>query len=250
MKKIVFVMVGALLVLSMLPLTVYAQEPIDPTITTQQTDSEEEPSSDDSVTKREERLARYKEKLEERLSAAEERKIRNSCKAAQVITGKLAQNADTVRAVRERAYTQVNEKLTNLVEKLQAASVDTTELEAAIESMAEITEEFFAAMEEYQTAIDDLSAMDCEENPEEFKAALEEAKRLRVTVISSSQSLRKYANETLKPILQSIRAELSGEEDGIDTTNTDDSNEQDATNNTDEATNNDTSNQTTTGGTQ
>lgn len=207
---------------AVMPVVAAAQTP-DETVTTQNASTGEGEAADTTTTddnttgddtesaKREERIAKYKEKLTERLTTVEERKLKTACKGAQTITAKLGENVGQVRKIREDAYTKITDKLNVLVEKLNLASVDTTALDAAVTDFDVQVETFLMAVDDYQTTLDDLSALDCETDPTAFKAALSAAKEERVYLVSSSQSLRLYFNDNIKPILIEIKQQLSGE---------------------------------------
>lgn len=171
-------------------------------------------NSGNNEEKRAERIERYKTKVEERLAFAEERAIKNACKGAQTVTSRLLENVTRVKTNREQAYSNVTEKLNNLVEKLVAAGAETTVLESQIETMSNEAEIFLASITDYETILADLSELNCEVDPAAFKAALTAAKEQRVILVSSSQNLRKYYNDNIKPALIEIKQSLSAESEG------------------------------------
>lgn len=170
--------------------------------------------SGNGAEKRAERVQNYKDRLSERLTLAEEQRLKGSCKGAQTVTLRLMENAGQVKQTRENAYNSITDKLQKLVIKLDSAGIDTASLSEAITMMNSEVDIFLATMTEYETILLDLGEMDCESDPEAFKAALSAAKAQRVTLVSSSQGLRSYFNESIKPILQQIRAELATETEG------------------------------------
>lgn len=157
---------------------------------------------------REKRLQEYKEKRTTKLTAAQEQQLKAKCQGAQVVTQKLVDNAEKVKTLREAQYGKVSSKLTQLVERLKMAKVETAEIEKAVSGFSEQSTAFLTAIDSYKTTLDDLSEMECATDPVAFRAALEEAKTQRVALVKSSQDLRKYYNETIKPALQVLRAKL------------------------------------------
>ncbi len=170
----------------------------------------------DKAATRADRLQQYKDKLQDKLTVAQERRIQGACKAAQTITTKLAANIERVRANRKSAYDNVNSKLKEVVAKIRATDVDTTELDAAIVTLKSKMDAFMGAVDTYQTTVSDLSEMDCQADPSAFKAALESAKSQRVALVSSSQDIRLYVNNTIKPILKTIKDTLQANRDKTD----------------------------------
>lgn len=158
---------------------------------------------------RQARLDANKTRLETKLSASEERRLKSTCKAGQVISARLVENLNKIQENRLNAYTKVSEKLTSIIEKLKLAEIDTTALEESLVSFNAQSSSFLDKITEYKATISDLSEMDCESDPTAFKATLETAKEQRVALVSSSQALRMYIKDTIKPILVEIRTSLS-----------------------------------------
>ncbi len=218
MKKILVALMF-ILGLGILPVATFAQEDSaqsteEVTPTTVPSDGETDNATQGQEEKRAERLQNYKDRLAERLTIAEERKIKGACKGAQNVVLRLSENASQVKQIRQNAYSSISDKLERLAVKLEVAGVDTSTLNDAINSMDAEVDIFLATMTDYETILVDLSNLDCESDPQAFKAALSAAKQQRVTLVSSSQGLRNYFNNSIKPILQQIKQELSTDTEG------------------------------------
>lgn len=181
-----------------------------PAMTTAQTDSASDTASD-QATDRQARIDAFKERVTTRLTAAQERRIANACKAAQGKVTSLQNNLTTAVEKRRSAYANVSDKLEEIVRKLQAASVDTTELEAAITEMNRQAAAVVSAIESYSATLADLAGMDCEADPQGFQAALTVAREQRTALVGQVQGLRDYINGTIKPNLQAIREQLTND---------------------------------------
>lgn len=207
---------GMLIVLSFMPVTVFAQE--DSVQTTNQSPGNAGSSSPSSnglgSENRDARLQNYKERFAETLTNAEERRIQAVCKGTQIVVGRLSENVAQVRQNREQAYTSISDKLQNLVTKIEAAGVNSADLSEVLTAMNAEVQIFLATMTEYQTILADLAEMDCTEDPEAFRAAIAVAKQQRTTLVSSSQGLRQYFNDSIKPVLQQLRQQLAGDTEG------------------------------------
>lgn len=181
---------------------------VAPAAVSAQTDGSTDESADTTATDRTKRIEAYRQRVTDALSQAEERRIAGLCVAAQAVVGRLQTNLDTVIENRRSRYAVVADKLNELVRKLQAAEVDTTELEAVIAELDALADTVVEAVTEYQTTLTDLAEMDCEADPSGFKAALSAAREQRAEIITSAQGVRSYFVDTIKPLLQTIREQL------------------------------------------
>ncbi len=208
MKK---TLISLVLVLSLttLPGVVHAQDTSQAPEESSSPELTDEETSSDGAGRRAERLQKYKDRLAVRLSANEERVLRNSCTAAQEMVAKVSNRVARVRENREESYATISERLNDLVVKVEIAGVDATSLNDAIVTMESEVSIFKATLDEYETILSDLAEMDCESDPQAFRAALSAAKQHRVTLVSSSQGIRQYFDNTIKPILQQLREDLS-----------------------------------------
>ena len=177
---------------------------------------ESEPETENTLD-RKTRLDTYRVKLEEKLSAAQERRIVARCKSAQGKITSLQAKVNNAVANREKVYSEIGDKLNNLIKKLQAAGVDTTEIEVAQEDIATESQSLLAAFEDYETVLADVAAMNCEEDAEGFKAALEVARQKTTELRAQAEEFRKMVTGDLKEILQNIRQDLETDNDENET---------------------------------
>jgi hypothetical protein len=211
LHKLTIGIVISVAVFSIAPILVNAQEGEPVTTqnaTMQATPVSEEVTDDSSTEQRDARIKAIKEKAEARISAAEEKRVAGKCKAAQTIVGNLQTKMNTVVENRREKYTEITSKLQNLVEKLQAANVDTAELEAAIASVDTDVTASIALIEAYNTSLTDLAKMDCESDPAGFKALIDAARAQRTEIISSHGNLKARINDSVKPIMQALRESI------------------------------------------
>jgi uncharacterized protein YukE len=218
MKKFSAIVLGIML-FSFLGSSVYAQgnsqvspsrapdEPVaNEEVIAAETETPEE--NTENANKREERLINYQARVEQRLSDAQARRIASTCKAAQVKLKVLDENSKQVQKIRNSAYSSIVQKLENLREKLAQAGVTSAEFDAAVDSFAEQSTAYALAFESYVITLEDLSTMLCEDDPQAFNAALTVVRQERAALLASSQALRQYVNDTIKPVLQQLRGSL------------------------------------------
>ena len=135
------------------------------------------PTSAQSATDQalETRKEAYKAKLKE-LSTAVQQRIKLRCLAVQTNIKALNARVATVQAKRGTAYDKIVTKLNDLVAKLKNQAFDTTALEQNVTALSAKVAEYKTAMDEYAQAVEDLTVIDCSQDPTSFKAALEVAR--------------------------------------------------------------------------
>ena len=226
----------------MLPLTnsAWAQEDSGATEDTTETDStgtdpaETDTTSTDEATEdsrsgrptQEEIDARIQSRIdarEERLTAAEERRIAGRCTGAQNKLQGAITRAENVESARMSAYDNVSAKLSQMVDRLDAASIDTTDLVAQVAEFDSMVTQFYADFDTYQQALADAAAMDCEENAEGFVAALEEARSLLEQLKTDASAIKEHVRTNILTTLGEIKDSLAS-----DTTDGDESGAEDA----------------------
>lgn len=214
MKKILMgVAASYLCVAGFMPAVAAAQDDATNSSNSEET-SEQKPVDDattdvaDKSTKRKERIEEYKKSVTDKISAAKEKRLASVCKAAQ---GKVTSHENNVsKAITNRKgiYENISSRLTKVIEKLKAASIDTTELEAALTEVETQSAAIVAAAEEYQTTLADLAEMDCTVDPAGFQAALTAAREQRAALVELAKALKQYIQQDVKSILQTIKQQL------------------------------------------
>lgn len=170
-----------------------------------QNDSTETSQETDTLA---ERLANRKDKMKTRLQNFEKLRLQNRCKAAQGRTSSLEGRIKGIETSRTQVYDNLLSRLKKVSEKLDASDQDVTELESQIVVLDEKIANFYTDLAAYKQAVTDLIAMDCESDPEAFKASLEEARELRKILRASGEEIRAYLKETIKPTLVELKKSL------------------------------------------
>jgi aconitase B len=150
------------------------------------------------------RVGKYKLALKTQPTVAEQIKIKANCKAAQVKGRILSTQITQKIALRSAAYVAVTVNIDNLINDLNAANVDTTELQTESDALQKLITTYGTDLKVYQDNITDMNAVDCVADPVGFKAALEAARTSQATVLKDIKAIRAYVNDTIKPTLQAI----------------------------------------------
>lgn len=178
----------------------------DSTPTTTQTTTET--SATDAAKTLAERIAKHKTELKTRLSNTEKLRLQSKCKASQGLVSSIRGRIKGIETSRGEVYKNIISRLTNLSEKLKNKGADTTELDADIATLQSKMDTFNTDLAAYKQAVSDVADMDCATDPDGFKAALEAARVARQKVNDDGLAVRGYINDTIKPLLKTIRAQL------------------------------------------
>lgn len=156
-----------------------------------------------------ERLEKRKAELKAKLTALEERRIQQKCKAAQTVLTNIHNRAEKAQSRREEGYDKLVNRLNELEAKIAARGVDTTELKSQIQTLSEKTKTFNEDLKNYVQALDDMAKMDCSNDPTAFKATLEAGRTLREKLKKSAADIHNYVKETIKPTLVELRQAIA-----------------------------------------
>ncbi len=155
------------------------------------------------------RLEKRKAELNIRqLPNAEKLRLQQKCKASQGSLSALKGRITGINTSRANVYQALNNRLAKLVERLKSAGADTAGLETEITELSTKIETFSTDLEAYKLAVSDLASMECAADPVAFKASLEAARAARTKVASDANDIKKFVNDTIKPTIKELRAQL------------------------------------------
>jgi chromosome segregation ATPase len=213
LHKLATGVVASLVLMAGLPVVIMAQEDTsvsneNTTMTTQIEQTSDEVTPSTQPESREARIKELKDKATAKISATEERRIASRCTSAQSKVSNLQTRLNKVVESRQEKYTNLTSKFTELSEKLKAAGVDTTELDAAIAELDVNIASSLETINTYNKSLADLAEMDCEDDPSGFKLTLDAARKQRSEVIAMQGTLKSSINDSIRPLLQNIRTTL------------------------------------------
>lgn len=154
------------------------------------------------------RIAQRKAELKAKLTATEKTRLKAKCKASQGTLGTEKGRVKGLETSRSEVYKNLLARLNNLSEKLKAKGVDTTALNNDITALKTKIDTFNTDLAAYKQAVSDIAGMDCASDPDGFKASLEAARTALKKVNDDAAAVRTYLTGTIKPLLQTIRAQL------------------------------------------
>ena len=215
-KQILSGTIGSVLLFAT-PAAVLAETTTTDTATqteTTQSDTTKPPTAEDAAKKAAElkkRLEENKAKLKTKVDEAAKKRIIAKCKPAQNIVKGAETSANAISTNRGKAYAKISERVQALIDKLKAANIDTTELEAAHLAAKTKAETLGASMKAYEQTLADLRGMDCVTDPTGFAATLETARTQREAIKTQANDLRTYISTTLKAAIQKVKAALEAQ---------------------------------------
>lgn len=174
------------------------------------TQTETAPETPEQKTEREAFIKKHKELQKIRLTAAEKKKLQDKCKPAQAKVSGISGRLKGLETSRGQVHENLQNRLNKLVEKLQAKGISTTELEAAIATLVTNIETFNTDLDTYKQSVAALHLLDCQADPEGFKAMLLTSRTNLEKLHADSKAIHTYLNETIKPLLKTIRSQVEG----------------------------------------
>ena len=155
-----------------------------------------------------ERVANYKTKQAVKLAAAEETKLKGSCKAAQAKVKALTTKSTAAYTARTKLFTAITTKVTSIKSGLQDAEIDTKDLESAEAAFDKTVADYKTAYETLKADLADTAELDCVTDPAAFKAALLTARADRQTMADKAKTVVDSI-PTIRAALVAARQELA-----------------------------------------
>ncbi|MBW3568535.1 hypothetical protein KY385_00180 [Candidatus Parcubacteria bacterium] len=150
-----------------------------------------------------ERISRFNVKLSDQQKSS----YKASCKGAQTKVSAHLENAKRFSQKHDKKFFEIIEKTNKLAERLKAKGQDVEAVQAAVNNAVETNEKLKAAYGDYILALSDTSQMDCQLDPEGFRASIDGAKQKFAELRKFRQEVRKLIKQDLVVALQSILAE-------------------------------------------
>ncbi len=185
------------------PGIIYAQE--------NNSDAQETVEDNFSQEKIRARVDTYKESAKNDISQSESKRIASVCKDAQVKLQTVKARVDSAASQKKEKLNGLSTKLDVLLQKIKKTSVDTSEIEAIIAQIRSEKELLITTLLDHETTVNDLVLIDCESDPEAFKAALVTAREQRKNLLSQLDTFKSLLKEQLKTNLQSLKSNLANQ---------------------------------------
>jgi len=150
------------------------------------------------------RITKLKETYRIVLDETERQRIVMRCVPAQkrllAIEGRLVASADK----RRKIYQGIIDDLNKIRVRLLNQEVDTSSVDLLIATYQEKLEFFNARVQSYDISLEDSVVVDCQDKPDDFRAALEGVRANRKLVADASGELAELTRSDLKTSLERI----------------------------------------------
>ncbi len=160
------------------------------------------------------RIQARKDKLQVRLSALEQQRLKTRCKSSQGVVSSLQARINGIETAHTKAHTHVVSQLTDLSAKLPAQGLDNTQLQTEITNLNAQIAKFNSDFATYKDDVSDLAVMDCAADPVGFKASLEASRNQMGLLRQEGTAIQAYLKDTIKPTLQTIRTQIAAKQGG------------------------------------
>ncbi len=185
----------------------------DSTAVSTNTDSSSSGSSQTDTTQNQtqlkERIAKFKTDFKVSLTSAQQSKIKLRCTASQTTVGSLNVKFSDKVKVRTQAYTELGKHLSDIITKLKAAKIDTTQLQDQKTVLDTKISNYKTDLDKYTQALSDIKSVACVSDPAAFQAALDAARAAHQTLTTDAADIRSYVTGTIKTTLKTLRTQLS-----------------------------------------
>lgn len=139
------------------------------------------------------------------LEATQKANIQKKCKGAQAALGKARTKSTAAEKRSFAVYEKLDNKVESLMQKLNTANIASADLLQANETVEGKVTALRQPYDAYQQSLEDATAIDCTANPEDFKAALQEARTKHREIKLVNASLRKTISEVLLPAINDAK---------------------------------------------
>lgn len=154
------------------------------------------------------RISELKTKYKINLTSEERERIISRCDIVHGSIDKLSTKVVSSTSKRLDTYETVITTLTSLRVGLATRQVDASNLELLIVDYQNSLKDFSIASTSYQTAIDDALAIDCRQDPENFKASIEGIREGRKKSADVANEIDELTQSSLKTVFDTISSKL------------------------------------------
>lgn len=187
MKKKYLVLV-LVLVFTALPAVVHAQQ--------DQTNPER--------LEREKRISERISRVKPKLTDEQKQAYKISCKGAQTKVAVHLKNAEKFSENHDKKFDEMIDRIDKLAIRLETAGRDVSSVKTALAKAADSNKKIQTAYSSYILALSDTSQVDCQVDPEGFRASIDEAKQEFAQLIKLRVEVRQLIKQDLKTALQSV----------------------------------------------
>lgn len=155
----------------------------------------------------EEKQAERQELMVQRKDALAQKKCELAQKRISTKAGQLENN----RKMYQQVYGNMGSRLTRLVERLDGAGLDTTNLKAKIMTLGTMTQKLYTDYDLFISEFKGTESAACDKTKEEFKIQFEGVRAQVALIKKDRAAIKDFFNNDIKTELQALKAQLEEE---------------------------------------
>lgn len=157
----------------------------------------------------EERIKERRESIKTKIDAQRSQAITRSCQNIQTRASFSAERISEVKTERLEKYQKISSIFEELSDSINAAGIDTTEIDEEIEIYNEMLSKFSEYIENLALSLEDLENIDCANSPQEVEDALTDARNNQKDAKNEALKIKAQIEENISELLDQIITELS-----------------------------------------
>lgn len=156
---------------------------------------------------KEQRIEARKQAASTRLTNAQQNRLQQRCKNAQVKLDVVVDKAATFGQNRVKMHSTLVGKLELVLQKGALSDVSKAKLTTEIATLKAQVTQLDAVIAEYQQALSDAADIDCASDPSGFSSSLVAARQSRVEMLKQVAATRAHIKDSIVPTLNDIKSQ-------------------------------------------
>lgn len=153
---------------------------------------------------RNQRIADRKQRIKLKLDQSQKNRILNRCEAAQKFLSNRLSKAEKFNEKHDKRLDDLISKISDILQNLEEKGKDISAAKDTLGKIKANNESLQSIYEKYYSSLSDTVELDCANDPEGFKASLEDTRELFDDLKNSRVELRKSITTDLKSNLEFI----------------------------------------------
>lgn len=155
------------------------------------------------------RIDEYRKSNEVKFDAAKKRSLENKCETVVTKIGTSRGTANSFHEKHENIYSNWRTRLGSISARISTSGVNTTNLENSLEQLDTLLGSNNADFQSLLSDLEDLTVEQCQEDPESFYDAIQDARAARKLVIDNHKETVQFIKESIKTELLNIKQQLA-----------------------------------------
>lgn len=156
-----------------------------------------------------ERLERARQTYPIRLSEQEQTRLSGRCANAQKHLSRILARLDAREAIIGYRFNLVDAHLSAVKIRLENMQQDTSIINLLLSNYEELLSTHNSVYEDYRLSLSDAISVECADDPQLFKAVIEDIRTKRQLFVGSIENIKNFTTEDLKTSFDAIRTRIN-----------------------------------------